>query len=145
MADKPKNVYPCWKHQWTIGASEDNQKSIADMESFGVAIDGNVEEWNPMELEGWARRSVTGKSMTITISGKRNISDAGNNFVADMALKTGDDCEAVLIWNFPSGAKLVLPCVINVTEWEGGETRGLAPLAFEAQSNGKPTFTAAAQ
>ena len=35
--------------------------TIAEMENFSVSIDGNVEEWSPMEQEGWLKRMVTGK------------------------------------------------------------------------------------
>ena len=142
-------VYPCYENQFSIditggdGSTEANQKTIADMESFSVAIDGNVEEWSPYDMEGWMRRMVTGKSIGITVSGKRNIGDDGNDYVAGIALKTGSDCETTVTWNFPSGAKLVIPCVINVTEWGAGDSRSVAPLAFEIQSNGKPTFTPA--
>lgn len=142
-------VYPCYENQFSIditggdGSTETNQKTIADMESFSVSIDGNVEEWSPYDMEGWMRRMVTGKSIGITVSGKRNIGDSGNDYVAGIALKTGKDCETTVTWNFPSGAKLVIPCVINVTEWGAGDSRSVAPLAFEIQSNGKPTFTPA--
>lgn len=36
-----------------------------------------------------------------------------------------------------------MPCVINVTEWGSGDSRAAAPLAFDAMSRGKPSFTAA--
>ena len=140
-------VYPCYENQFSIditggdGTTEANNKTIADMESFSVAIDGNVEEWSPYDMEGWMRRMVTGKSIGITVSGKRNIGDDGNDYVAGIALKTGSDCETTVTWNFPSGAKLVIPCVINVTEWGAGDSRAVAPLAFEIQSNGMPAFT----
>ena len=48
-------VYPCYENQFSIditggdGTTEGNQKTIADMESFSVAIDGNVEEWSPYD------------------------------------------------------------------------------------------------
>lgn len=90
------------------------------------------------------RRMVTGKSITISVSGKRNVGDAGNDYVAGLALEVGSDCETTVTWNFPSGAKLVVPCVVNVTEWGAGDSRSVAPLAFDIQSNGKPTFTPAA-
>ena len=143
-------VYPCYENQFSIditggdGSTAANNKTIADMESFSVAIDGNVEEWSPYDMEGWMRRMVTGKSIGITVSGKRNIGDDGNDYVAGITLKTGSDCETTVTWNFPSGAKLVIPCVINVTEWGAGDSRAVAPLAFEIKSNGKQTFTPAA-
>ena len=72
-------VYPVFENKFKIGingrssADPDGMKTIADLETFSVAIDGNIEEWNPMESEGWTRRMVTGKSLTITLSGKRHI------------------------------------------------------------------------
>lgn len=146
-----KGVYPCYKNQFSIditggdGSDEKNLATIADMENYSVAIDGNVEEWNPYDAEGWVRRLVTGKSIAISVSGKRNVGDAGNDYVEGVALKTGTDCNSTLVWNFPSGAKLLIPGVINVTEWGSGESRVVAPLAFEIMSDGKPTFTPATE
>ena len=142
-------VYPCWENQFKIdttggdGSTAANLKTIADMESFSVSIDGNIEEWKPYDQEGWTRRLVTGKSISISVSGKRNMGDAGNDYVAGLAVKTGTDCKTAVLWTFPSGATLLVPCVINVTEWEAGDSTAVAPLAFEIQSDGKPTFTPA--
>ena len=146
---KKTGVYPVYENQFKIdktggdGATEGSLVAIADMESFSVSIDGNVEEWKPFDQEGWTRRLVTGKSLTISVSGKRNIGDEGNDYVAGLALKTGAASKTTVIWNFPSGAKLTIPCVINVTEWESGETTNVAPLAFDIMSDGKPTYTEA--
>ena len=143
-------VFPVWENQFTVditggdGATAANQKSIADATSFSVSIDGKVQEWDAMSEEGWTSRLVTGKSITITINSKRNIGDSGNDYVASLATKTGSDCSTTLTWNFPSGATLVMPCVVNVTEFEGGETVDVAPLSADFMSNGKPTFTPAA-
>lgn len=143
-------VYPCYENQFKVdtqggdGSTAANNKTIADMESFSVSIDGNVEEWNPYDTEGWTRRLVTGKAITISVSGKRNVGDAGNDYIAGLATKTGSDCSTNIIWTFPSGATLTMPCVVNVNEWEAGEARNVAPLAFDLMSDGKPTFTPAA-
>lgn len=141
-------VYPVFKNMFKIdttgGTGEtSNLKTIADMESFSVSIDGNVEEWKPFDQEGWVRRLVTGKSLTISVSGKRNIGDAGNDYVAGLALKTGADSHTTVVWTFPSGATLTISCVINVTEWESGDSTAVAPLAFDIMSDGMPTYTPA--
>ena len=144
--EKPTGVYPCYENQFSIdikggdGSTESDLKTIADMESFGVSIDGNTEEWTPYDMGGWKRNAVTGKSLTVSVSGKRNIGDVGNDYVAGIALKIGRECETTIVWNFPSGAKLIIPCVINVTELGAGDSTAIAPLAFDAMSNGKPTF-----
>lgn len=150
MSTPTAGVYPVWENQFTIdvqggdGTTEANQKPIADATSFSVSIDGKVQEWDAMSEEGWTSRLVTGKSITITINGKRNVGDAGNDYVASVAFKTGSETTSTLTWNFPSGAKLKMPCVINITEYGGGETVDVAPLSAEYMSNGKPTFTPAA-
>ena len=149
MSTPITGVYPCYENQFAIdktggdGSTESNLVSIADMESVSVSIDGNVEEWSSFSDEGWMNRLVTGKSITISVSGKRNIGDAGNDYIESIALKIGRECNSTLVWKFPSGAKLVMPCIINITEWGSGESRNAAPLAFDAMSRGKPTFTAA--
>lgn len=143
-------VYPVYENQFKIdiqggdGSTAANLKSIADCTTFSVSIDGKVQEWDSFTEEGWTRRLVTGKSISITISAKRNIGDAGNDYVDSLALKTGADASTTLIWTFPSGAVLTIPCVVNVTNWGGGEAVDVAPLEFECLSNGKPTLTPAA-
>ncbi len=79
MANKT-GVYPVYENQFKIdktggtGATAENLVTIADMESFSVSIDGNVEEWKPFDQEGWTRRLVTGKALTVSVSGKRETS-----------------------------------------------------------------------
>lgn len=140
-------VYPVYENQFKINTkgredSPTNLVAIADMESFSVSFDDNVEEWTPMTTEGWVRRLKTGKGLTISINGKRNIGDAGNDFVAGLAWKSGLACNSQLEWTFPNGDKALIPCVINVTAG-GGDSTNVEPLEFECLSDGKPTFTAA--
>lgn len=139
-------VYPVYENQFQINTagrgSDGTFVTIADMESFSVSFDDNVEEWTPMDTEGWTRRLKTGKGMTISLSGKRNVGDAGNDYVAGLAWKSGQDCNSTLKWNFPNGDSVEIPCVINVTE-AGGDSTNVEPLAFECMSDGKPSFTAA--
>ena len=143
-----QGVYPCYENQFKIDCKGGNGEpkdlaTIADMESFSVSIDGNVEEWKPYDQLGWTRRLVTGKSITISVSGKRNVGDRGNNYINDIALKMGSEATTTLVWEFPSGATLTMKGVINVTEWGSGESTAVAPLAFDFMSDGKPTFTEA--
>lgn len=139
-------VYPVYENAFKIndkGRSGDALVTIAEMESFSVSIDGNTAEWSPLEAAGWMRRMVTGKSLTITLTGKRHVGDAGNDYLAGLAWCTGEDCNSQFEWTFPSGAKLKFDCVVNVTNPGGGESRDVAPLEVEILSDGKPTFTPA--
>ncbi len=148
-------VYPVFNNKFKIKIGGE-ATPIAEVESFGVAIDGNTEEWKPFEDEGWTKRLVTGKSLTVSIKGKRCVGDPGNDYVAGLAFKTGVDCNSEMEWEMPSGAKLNIPCVISVTNPGGGDNPGgggngggggdstaVDGLEFDALSNGKPTFTPA--
>lgn len=139
-------VYPCYENQFTINTAPAGQtaveSTIADCETFSVAFDNGVEEWHPFETEGWVRRLLTAKGVTISVSAKRNQGDTGNDFVAGLAWKNGREAEATVTWNFPNGAKVVFNnAVINVTNAGSGDSTNVAPLEFEIQSNGKPVYT----
>ena len=117
-------------------------KSIADCETFSVAFDNGVEEWNPFDAEGWVRRLMTSKAVTISVTAKRNVGDAGNDAVAGLAFKNGRNVERDFTWTFPDGAKVEFKsAVINVTNVGSGDSTAVAPLEFEVMSNGKPTYT----
>lgn len=141
-------VYPCYENQFKVDVSNTSTasfKTIADMETFSVSFDNGVEEWTPFEQEGWVRRLLTGKGITITVNGKRNIGDTGNDFIADMFMKNGRDAEADIQWTFPDGGVLLITdAVINVTNIGAGDSTAVGPLEFEIMSNGKPTYTPAA-
>lgn len=143
MATKT-GVYPVYENQFQVGANKEALTEIADMESFSVKLDNGVEEWNPLDQKGWVRRLMTSKSVTISISGKRNFGDTGNDYVAGLALKNGRDVEGCLQWTFPDGAKLVFEnAIYNITNWGAGKSIEVIPLEFDVMSNGKPTYTEA--
>ena len=143
MAEKT-GVYPCYENQFKIGKTS-AENAIADMETFSVAFDNGVEEWTPFDTEGWTRRLMTGKGITISVNGKRNIGDAGNDFVAGLAMENGRGAEAFFEWTFPDGSKITFEnAVINVKNIGAGDSTGVGPLEFDVMSNGKPTYTKAA-
>ena len=121
-------------------SQEGDMVVVSDMEEFGISFDNGVEEWTPFGTEGWARRFMTAKSMTISISGKRNCGDEGNNYVASLAYGNGEAALSVLEVKFPDGAKLRMPCVVNVTAAGGGSAEQIGELAFECRNDGKPEY-----
>lgn len=141
-------VYPVYQNQFKIGkagigSAEADMVTIKDLETFSPSFDNGVEEWTPMDSEGWMRRFMTGKSLSIEFAGKRNVGDAGNDYIASLAFKGGKDTESKLAWIFPSGAKAELEVIINVTNVGGGDSTGVGALEFTVMNNGKPTFTPA--
>ncbi len=143
MAVTATGVYPVFNNKFKVAATGDTATTaIAEMESFGVSVDGTLEEWTPMDAEGWGKALMTGKKLTISLSGKRCIGDAGNDYIAGLAWKTGKDCNGKFEWEFPSGAKLSFDCVIDVKTPGGGDSTNVDKLEFDVHSNGKPTYTA---
>lgn len=140
-------VFPCYENQFKVNTSSTSTASwatIADCETFEVAFDNGVEEWTPFESEGWVRRLMTAKNVTITVTGKRNVGDAGNNFIAGLAFKNGRDAEADFQWTFKDGTVVTFTgSPINVTALGSGDSTAVAPLEFEVLSNGKPTLGSA--
>lgn len=140
-------VYPCYENQFKVNTGEGQTQTwstIADMETFSVSIDNGVEEWVPFEQEGWTRRLMTAKSITISVNGKRNVGDTGNDAVATKFMTSGQDAQGDFQWTFPDGGVLEFDdAVVNITNIGAGDSTAVAPLEFEIMSNGKPTYTPA--
>lgn len=148
MAMANLGVYPVFNIGFKIGtngreSTEQDMKIIKDMETFSPSIDGNVEEWTPMDTEGWVRRLMTGKGFTITLNGKRHVGDPGNDYVAQLAWKSGLDCSSKAEIIFPDGDKLTFDCIVNVTTPFGGDSTNVSGLELELQSDGKPEYVPA--
>ena len=142
-------VYPCYKNQFQIDTAASGataaMKTIADCETFEVSFDNGVEEWTPFDTEGWVRRLLTAKAMTISVTAKRNVGDAGNDAVAALAWANGRDAERDFQWTFPDGTVVKFAgAIINVGNIGAGDSTAVAPLEFEVMSNGKPEITPAA-
>lgn len=148
MADEVVNdtpaftgVFPCYEGLFKVKV-DSTYVTIADMETFSISFDNGVEEWTPYGSQGWVRRLMTAKSVTISVAGKRNIGDPGNDFVAGLATKNGRDAEADVQLTLKDGTTIEFSdAVINVTALEFGDSTNVAPLEFDIMSNGKPTVT----
>lgn len=139
-------VYPVYNTKFKIGtkgkaSADEDMKEIADMESFSMKIDGTVENWTSMTTSGWQRALMTGKKFSISLKGKRNVGDLGNDYVAATAWKDGLDCSTKAEIDFPDGSTLAFDCVINVTNPGGDDSTKVAPLEFDLEGDGKPVYT----
>ena len=132
-------VFPVYNLKFKIGtkgkaSQSQDMQTIADMENFGIKIDGKVEDWTPMD---------TGKSFSISLKGKRNVGDPGNDYVAATAWKDGLDCSTKGEMEFPDGSKLTFNCVIDIKNVGGDDSTKVAPLEFDLKGDGKPEYTEA--
>lgn len=116
---------------------------IADMENAKLSIETGVETWNSITEDGWQRALATAKSYTLSMSGKRNVGDPGNDYIAGLALKNGRDCDSKIKVTFPDGATFTGDVVVSVSDYAGDDATAVNPLAFDLISNGKPTYTPA--
>ncbi|MFT8347685.1 phage tail tube protein [Clostridium saccharoperbutylacetonicum] len=141
-------VFPVYNIKFKVGtkglaSSDADMATIADMETLTMKIDGKVEDWTPMTTSGWARKLMTGKSFSISLKGKRNYGDAGNDYVADCAWKDGLDCSTKAQIEFPNGDTVNFNAVIDVSNPGGDDSTKVAPLEFELQGDGKPSYVKA--
>lgn len=144
MGSKKTGVFPCYENQFRVGNAKEGATPIADAESFSVSFDNGVEEWTPFDTEGWVRRLMTAKAVTISVTGKRNVGDTGNDYVAGKAFVNGRNAEGYFGWIFPDGTTVSWEeAVYNVTNIGAGDSTAVGPLEFEVMSNGKPTITPA--
>ena len=146
MATVASGVYPVYQNQFQVGtkgktSSDSDMVTISELETFSVSMDNNIEEWSSMTAEGWKSRMQTGKSFSISLTGKRDIGDPGNDYVAGLFFKTAQDVESKFNWVFPDGTKVSFNCLISVTNVGGGDSTNVGGLEFEVMSNGKPTVT----
>ena len=85
----------------------------------------------------WSRRAGN----AVSLKGKRNVGDTGNDFAAGLAYKTGQESEAYFEWVMPDGTTIAMEnAVVNVTAG-GGDSINVEPLEFSVMSNGKPNIT----
>lgn len=126
-----------------LASTDSDMVTIAELENFAPSIEGGVEEWNSMTAEGWGDAMMTSKKLSFSFSGKRAYGDAGNDYVAGLAWKSGNDVVTKFEWEFPSGAKVTFDCIVNVTTPGGGDSTAVEALEFEIICKGKPTYAAA--
>ena len=115
--------------------------TVTGMETFSVSFDNGMDEWRPLDQKGWAKRLVTTKSLTVSLSGKRVFGCVGNDYVAGLGFEGGAGTQTVLWARFPSGDELFMPCVVNVSGAGGGGAADVAELAFDCLSDGVPMYT----
>lgn len=140
-------VFPCYENQFKVGEAGESAptNTIADMESYSISINNAIQDWTAFGEDGWKKRLLTGKDVVISVKGKRNIGDTGNDMIANTAFKNGTEAQLNFLWAFPDGSTILFKnAVINVTAINTGEATNVAPLEYEVQSNGKPVYTPAA-
>lgn len=116
-------------------------ETVSDIESLGLDIGNGIEEWSPIDQEGWVRKMATAKNFVLAVSGKRSVGDSGNDYVAGMAFKLGSDVATDYSIEFPDGSTTTGNCIIEVTNVGDGASTNIGQLVWNLHSDGKPTYT----
>lgn len=127
-----------------VETGEPQLSTVSNVESMEMKLKGTTKAWNPMELRGWARNMVTGKTLSLTFKGKRCYGDAGNDFVANKLLSIGSDCAAVLKITFPNGDALSCDGLVDITSSFGGASTDMDSMEWTYTVDGKPEYLEAA-
>ena len=113
----------------------------AEIEEINVEISNNTETWNSFKEGGWESALVTGKSVKITVKGKRCIGDAGNDLIAGKLLLTGQDAYIGVRITHADGRTLTwdkMACGVK-NDGAGGKATDVGALEAELIGHGKPT------
>lgn len=121
------------------GRTGDEITVVKEAESLSISIENGVEEWTPMDTGGWSKALTTGKKITVSLSGKRHYGDPGNDYVASLAYKNGQDCNSIFSVIFPNGDSLKFNCVISANSLAGDST-AIDALEWEVVSDGAPEY-----
>lgn len=150
MAKVTAGIFPVHNNEFKLGLKGVDSVEEADfampkgLENFAPSFDNGVEEYYPMENEGWVERLLTAKSWGLSFTGKRHVGDPANDYIADMLFAIGQDANTILKWTMPNGTTIEQKMVVSVTNVGGGDSTNIGALEFELQSSGKPTVTKAA-
>lgn len=138
------NVYAVKDYSFAIDTTKNDgtgtMAQVHDVESMEVAIKSDKAAWKPIDAQGWERSIITGKSVTLTMKGKRNTADGGK-FICDAAFKMGDGCKSYIVITFPDQTNTLSGSgVIDVTKPFGGEATKIDALEWTFTFDCKPTY-----
>lgn len=145
MANTVTGVFPVHVNQFEVMTADDTWATIAELEEVNVKIDNTTEEWNTFANEGWGSALVTGKKSSIVIKGKRCIGDAGNDFIAEKLMETGEDAYISARITMPTGKVITwdqMACAVSNNGASGAAT-GVGALEATLTGHGKPTVAEA--
>lgn len=132
-------IIPVNKNSFQIKV-EDAFVSIANMESFEISFDGNVETFNPFELGGFQRALKTGLALSLSSDIKREYGDAGNDAIAETMFLVGEECTKEFQWKMVNGTTVDFKAVVNV-ESLGGASTDIETMSVTFTVDGKPEIT----
>ena len=115
----------------------------AGIDNVSEALNEVVGQYFFMADDGFATNHVTGLAPTFTLTGRRIVGDAAQDYIFSKKYSLGAERESSfkLEWNEgDTGKSLTVDCTIcNIQEWSGASTDDSA-ISFEIRFNGAPTL-----
>lgn len=93
--------------------------------------------------EGFAHNEVTGAAPELTITGRRIVGDAAQDYIAGLQFKLGTDRNSSVKIT-AEGKVITCNCTIGAITSFGGQTLDVNTFGCTIRFNGKPTVTDAA-
>lgn len=126
---------------WTYAELADGIDNIAE------ALNEIVQQYFFLKDNGFAQNHVTGMAPSFTLTGRRVIGDAAQDFIfgTKYGLDTNRQSSFKLEYNnaTPKKVTITCPCTIcNIQEFSGATTDDAA-ISFEIRFDGEPTVTVA--
>ena len=119
----------------------------AGLENMAEAQNEVVNQYQFFSGKGFASNHVTGMAPAFTLTGKRVMGDAAQDYIMGLKYETGKDRQSSFKLEWADGAAtpvehtLTVPCTIcNIQEW-GGAALDDAGISIEIRFDAKPTLT----
>ena len=106
---------------------------VSDCENFEIIADNKIINWCALGSGGWQKSLLTGKSLVLKVSGKRNYGNRGNDYVAGFIYNSGSDAYADVAITFPDESVMSLRGTLCVKEL-GGDALSAGKLVWELHS-----------
>lgn len=114
------------------------------IENISEGLNEVVQQYFFMDLDGFAKNHVTGLAPTFTVTGRRVIGDAAQDYIFSKKYGLDADRQSSFQLSYPDGTNshtITCDCTIcNIQEWSGATTDDSA-ISFEIRFDGEPTVS----
>ncbi|MBC1801122.1 phage tail tube protein [Listeria booriae] len=114
---------------------------IGDLETMDISLNANIEQYSTIG-EVFERAVKTGAAMELSLDGKYNDSDPGQNILRETWDKVGAEAEKELEIEYPNGDIFEITGPVGINDYGGGGANDVASFSTSMNSNGAPKFIA---
>lgn len=138
---------PNWANQIEIGTAESSgtwsySKLCKGIESMEFSENEQNQQYFFLCGEGFAHNEVTGSAPELTISGRRIVGDAAQDYIVGKQFALGSNRNSSVKIT-AEGKVITCDCTIGAITSFGGSTTDVNAFSCVIRFNGKPTVTTA--